>query len=98
MLLHPSVPQRAQLFPQRTMAKDYLRLWKDVASAADKAKAIRTLAEILADKEGRAFISCLERKDAEQCIEILSHVCRDLCLLPLRDLRRFSLGHRRDQP
>jgi hypothetical protein len=60
------------------MAKDYLRLWKRVASTTDEAKAVRTLAEILADREGRTFISRLERKDVELCIEILDRVSRDL--------------------
>ena len=62
------------------MAKDYQRLWKEVTSAIDEAKSVRTLAEILVNKEGRAFISRLERKDAELCIEILDHVGRDLHL------------------
>ena len=53
---------------------DYQRLWKEVTSAIDEAKAVRTLAEILAEKEGRKFISRLERRDAELCIEILDHV------------------------
>ena len=80
------------------MAKDFRRLWKDVTSTIDEAKAVRTLAEILVDKEGRVFISRLERKDAELCIEILDHVCRNSYLLPLRDLTQFSLGHRRRRP
>ena len=62
------------------MAKDYSQLWKIVASISDEGKAVRTLAEILLDKEGRAFISNLER-DAELCIEILDRVSRDPCLL-----------------
>ena len=63
------------------MVKDYRRLWKDVTSTIDEAKAVRTLAEILIDKEGRAFISRLERKDAELCIETLDHVRRDFRFL-----------------
>ena len=59
------------------MTKDYQQLWKHVTSATDEAKATRTLAEILADQEGRAFISRLERKDAELCIDILDRVSRD---------------------
>lgn len=69
------------------MAKDFRRLWKDVTNTIDEAKAVRILAEILADKEGRAFISRLERKDAELCIEILDHVSYNLDFLPLRPLR-----------
>ena len=65
------------------MAKDYQRLWKYVTSAADETKAVRTLAQILVDKEGRDLISRLERKEAELCIEILDRVSRDLDLSPL---------------
>ena len=57
------------------MAKDFRRLWKDVTNTIDEPKAVRVLADILADKEGRSFISRLEHKDAELCIEILDHVC-----------------------
>ena len=64
------------------MAKDYQRLWEDVTRAIDEANAVRTLAEILADEEGRTFVSRLERKDAELCIEILDHVSCDLYPLP----------------
>ena len=60
------------------MAKNYQPLWEGVTSAEDEAGAIRILAEILADKEGRGFISRLERKDAKLCIELLDHVSRDL--------------------
>ena len=63
------------------MAKYYQRLWKDVTRAIDEANAVRTLTEILADEEGRAFVSRLERKDAKSCIEILDRVSRDLYLL-----------------
>jgi hypothetical protein len=60
------------------MHKHYYRLWADVANTTDEAKAVRTLAEILADRDGRTFISHLERKSAELCIEILDRVSRDL--------------------
>jgi len=75
------------------MAKNYQRLWKGVTSTIDEAKAVRTLAEILVDKEGRAFVSRLERKDAELCIEILDHVCRDLYWSRLS--AQMISGHRR---
>ncbi|KAF9643193.1 kinase-like protein [Thelephora ganbajun] len=55
------------------MVKDYGRLWKDVTNATDEGKVVRTLAEILSDKEGREFVSDLKHKDAELCIEILDH-------------------------
>ena len=84
---------------RRSMAKDYLQLWKEVASATDEGKAVRTLAEVLVDKEGRAFISCLERRDAELCIEILDHVSRDSHFLPIRRLRlSFLSGYQKAQP
>ena len=69
------------------MAKGYQQLWEDVANATDEAKAVRTLAGILADKEGRIFISRLERKDAELCIEILDHVSCTRRLLSFCRLR-----------
>ena len=75
------------------MAKDYPRLWKYVASARDEGKAVRTLAEILVDKEGRAFIGTLKRADAELCIEILDHVSLNLIRsirFPLSRIRRSS--------
>ena len=75
--------------PQQTTAKDYQRLWEDVTDTSDEGKAVRTLAGILLDKEGRKFISNLERKDAWLCIEILDHVSRDPYLLPSRHLRWF---------
>ena len=58
------------------MAKDYQQLWKEVTSAIDEAKSVQTLARILVDREGRAFVSRLEPKDAELCIKILDHVGR----------------------
>ena len=64
------------------MAKNYQRLWERVTDANNEAKAVRTLAEILTDKEGRDFTSRLGPKDAELCIEILDHVSRDLHLPP----------------
>jgi len=64
------------------MAKDYQRLWKDVTSANDEGEAVRTLARIVLDREGRAFISSLERVDAKLCIEILDRVSRDLYPFP----------------
>ena len=74
------------------MAKNYQQLWKDVASTSDEGKAVRTLAEIALDKEGRTFILELERGAAELCIEILDRVSRDPCLLLPRNLRWFLQG------
>ena len=64
------------------MAKDYPQLWKAVTSANDEGRAARTLAEILLGRGGMAFISSLERDDAELCIEILDRVSRGSYLLP----------------
>ena len=71
------------------MVKDYQQLWKGVTSAGDEGKAVRTLAEILLDKEGRTFILNLERNDSKLCIEILDHVSRNPYLLSSRRLRWF---------
>jgi len=76
------------------MAKDYRRLWKNVISTADEDKAVRTLAKILVDKEGRAFMKKLERKDAELCIEILDHVSRDPYLPPFLPSQIVSSDNR----
>ena len=80
------------------MAKNYRQLWEDVTTSrtVDEVKAVRTLAGIVADKEGRVFISNLEREDAELCIEILDHVSRDL-YSPSSPPQIVSSGHRRTQ-
>ena len=81
------------------MVKDYQRLWRDVANGIDETKSVRILTQILVDKEGRAFISRLERRDAKLCIEILDSVSRDLHLSPFRHLRwSLSSGHHRARP
>jgi hypothetical protein len=74
------------------MAKDYRQLWEGVTSASDEGKAVRSLAEILVDKEGRIFISNLEREDAKLCIETLDRVSRNPHLLPSRSLRWLFQG------
>ena len=60
------------------MAKDHPRLWKDIPSATDEGEAVRALTEILADKEGRAFIGNLNWEDAGSCMDILYHVSLSL--------------------
>ena len=71
----PSAPMRTKVaYAARPMTKDYRRLWKNITSTTDEGEAVRTLTEILADKEGRAFIGNLNREDAGLCIEILDHV------------------------
>jgi len=64
------------------MAKDYQRLWNAVTNIPEKAEAVSALSEILTDKEGRNFISCLGCKQAELCTKILDHVSRESCLFP----------------
>jgi len=59
------------------MAKVYQQLWKGAVSAIDKAQAAQTLAEILTEKDGRVFISRLDSKGTESCVEILDNVSRD---------------------
>ena len=59
------------------MAKDFQGLWKDVTGAEDEAAAIRALAEILVEKDGRAFVSRLELKYTEFCIDVLDRVSHD---------------------
>jgi len=68
------------------MTKEPRRLWEEVASIADEAGAVRALCEILADKDGRCFVSHLERKEAELCIEVLDRVSRGLYLTLFRFL------------
>ena len=60
------------------MTKDYPQLWKNVTSSRDEDKAVRILAEILVDREGRSFVGTLKRADAELCVEILDHVSLSL--------------------
>jgi len=69
------------------MTKDYQRLWKDVTNSSNEAEAVMTLGEILTDKGGRDFVSCLGCKQAKLCIKILDHVSREFCLLPFRRFR-----------
>jgi len=56
------------------MTKDYQQLWSSVVNAADEAEAVQTLAEIVADSDGRDFALLLESGDAALCIVILYHV------------------------
>ena len=78
------------------MDKDYRRLWNSAANTIDKARAIRTLAEILADEEGRAFVSRLELKEAELCIELLGLASHDL--LSFLHHLMVSSGYREAHP
>ena len=69
------------------MGKDYRQLWKRVTDAPSKAEAIRALADIVVDREGRVFILGLEREAAKLCIETLDYVSRDLQFSHSRSLR-----------
>ena len=66
------------------MAKNYQRLWDQVTSGIDEAKSVRTLAEIVVDEEGRAFISRLDSILHCQCtidIQLLRTLHVPLCHL-----------------
>ena len=65
------------------MSEDYQQLLVKATTATDRAESVAILAKILADRGGRDFISRLDPKDVESCIEILDHVSRDLRLAPL---------------
>jgi len=69
------------------MTKDYQQLWKDMTNTTDEATAVQTLAEIVADSDGRAFTLDLESEDVALCIETLDRVSCNR-LLPLRRLTR----------
>ena len=73
-------------------ARDPVKLWGLVCRTSNEAKAVRTLAEILLDKEGRTFIANLTREDAELCIEILDYVSRGPYPLSSHHLRLFCQG------
>ena len=79
-----------------TMARNCQRLWRDVLSTPKGANAVRTLAEILTDKEGKTFISHLEREDAVLCIEVLNRVSPNH--FSLSPPQTVSSGHCRGQP
>ena len=48
----------------------------------NEAVSVRALADILVDKEGRAFVLGLDRKHTDHCIDVLDHVSRHLRLQP----------------
>lgn len=60
--------------PVKIMSEDYQQLLVEATTATDRAESIRTLVKILADDGGKDFISRLDRKDGELCIEILDQV------------------------
>lgn len=62
--------------------ENYQRLWNDVANSPDEDGAVPILGEILADGEGRDFISRFGPKQADICTKILDHVSCELRLLP----------------
>lgn len=69
--------------PKNATAKDYQQLWKSVTGATDAVGAVRALAKIVVDSDGRAFVSELETKDAVLCIEALDYVSlRSVFILP----------------
>jgi len=56
------------------VVKDYQQLWKGVADATDKAEAVRVLAEIVADFDGRTFALGLGPEAVKLCVETLDYV------------------------
>lgn len=76
------------------MAKDFQRLWKDVTGTEDEAAAIRALAGILVEKEGRAFVSRLDRKYTDFLIDVLDRVSHDSRIQPPLTPQMVWPGHR----
>ena len=75
------------------MTKRYQQLWGGVTTTADETQTVRALAEILANREGRVFISCLNSQDVGLCIETLDNVSRNLHLLPSPPPQTVPSGH-----
>ena len=78
------------------MTKDYQQLWEGVINAANETEAVQTLAEIVADSDGRAFVLDLESEYVALCIETLDHVSCDPHLPPPPPHTNSS-GHRSAQ-
>ena len=74
------------------MAKDYRQLWENAACADNEAQAIQILFDLLVNEEGRTFVSRLDSKDTEVCVEILDNVSRDFCSSHLPPPLTISLG------
>ena len=68
--------------PDSSLKSHGQKLPGDVTSSADEGNAIRVLADILVDEEGMDFVSSLNRKDAECCIDILDLVSLDPSSIP----------------
>jgi len=79
------------------MDRDYQQLWKSITSGTDEIKAVRVLAEVLADKVGRDFILGLDSEEASLCIGILDCVSCELRLPPFA-FQVVSSGHHEVQP
>ena len=75
------------------MGNDYRQLWEGVTNATGQSEAVRALAKIVVDKQGRVFVSSLEREEAELCVKILDDVSRDA--LPISSPHTVSPGHHR---
>lgn len=59
---------------QKVMSEDYQLLLVKATTATNRTESIGILAKILANDSGKNFVSHLDRKDGESCIEILDHV------------------------
>jgi len=79
------------------MATDYQQLWGRVTTTTSEAQNVRALAGIVADKEGRVFISRLDSKEAVSCIDILDNVSRNLRFSLSPPPQALSSGHCRMQ-
>jgi len=64
------LPSTRSTLLRRTMTKDYGNIWNHVIGTTDEGGAVRALAEILADKEGRDFVFLLGPEDSGLCAEI----------------------------
>ena len=64
------------------MGKDYQQLWVAATNATDGGQATHTMAEILADTDGKVFLLRLDSNDVESCIEMLGDVSSNPRLPP----------------
>ena len=55
------------------MSEDYQLLLVKATTATDRTESIGILTKILGEDSGKNFVSHLDRKDGEPCIEILDH-------------------------
>jgi len=56
------------------MTEYYPQIWTGIANETEEMQAIQALAGVVAEKDGRVFISRLDGKDAVSCVRILYQV------------------------